>query len=143
MQQAALNRSEEEHVYLDDARVKVTGTRVILPGLSYAISNIVSVRHAKVERNPNGPIALAVGTIALGALVGAMLSPEIFGVLAGAAVVGGLGCFSAWAWHDGARDKFVIMLGTAAGEVQAISTDDETFSSAAAIAIDQAIADRG
>ncbi len=126
-----------EQVYYNRDGQMVTISRVVLRGTTYSMANITSVK--MVERPPKRGcatlLAILGGIIALGAL--AQESP--WGALVIGLLVLGLGIF----WFRSLKPTYVIVLNSASGELQALSSYDIDHISGIVEAITQAIVDRG
>lgn len=130
----------EELVYYNKGSVKVTKARAIIGSKTYAMSNVTSVSVTKESPKTTVPILL----IIIGAL------GVLFGVMTGFKGEG-LGCLGAgvvlalvgFALARNANAKYVIKLGSASGESDALSSYDETMVREIAAALNKAIVDRG
>lgn len=99
--------TQEEKVYLDEDGIMVTGARFVVPGQTYAMSGITSVlvgsKSTVVASALIGLFGLYMGTVNL-----------VYGVLfVGAAVL----------WYF--QSKYVVMLTTASGASEALSSRDK------------------
>ncbi len=123
-----------EHVFFDDAGVKVTNTRFVAGGRTFAISGITSVSRSKITPQRNGPIV--VGIISILLVLGSSGDTSILVVglvLMGAAVV--------YWFADSAR--YSVLLMTASGESDAFSAKDEVLVGRVVDALNEAIIARG
>jgi hypothetical protein len=106
--------------------VKVTNTRFVVPGKTFAIANVTSVKFEEIPAKIGWPLSfLVIGVIML-------FSDEIrgFGVLL--AICGGL-----WLWAS--KAEYAVALSTSAGEVEAIKSKNRKYIGEIVDALDEAI----
>ncbi len=123
-----------EHVFFEDAGVKVTNTRFVAGGRTFAVSGITSVSLSKITPQRKGPIAVGVLSILL--LLGSRGDTSILVVglvLLAAAVV--------YWFVDSSR--YSVRLMTASGESDAFSAKDELLVGRVVDALNEAIIARG
>jgi len=118
-----------ETVFYDDRGVTVTNARFIVYGRTYAMSGVTSVSTHAVDPSRKGPLILG--------LVGLVCS------LAGKWLVGIPLVALAIFWWTRQKPTLTILLSTAAGEVQAVSSQDAGFIFAVEEALNNAIIHRG
>ena len=129
--QQAMGKTTGEVVYLNDGNVIVTNTRVVIGGKTYAAKHITSVQMVKKEdqtRIWGILMAIAGGSLSLLGLLFLFISEE--GIIAGGICLAAgifvfaLGIFLAIV----CRDRFIVRLASASGEVDALSsTKKETI----------------
>lgn len=103
----------QERVFFDAGGVKVTNARFIVPGQTFAVSNITAVKWSKVAPG-HGAASAAIILGILGALFSLALG-AILAVISVALV--GLGI---WLWRRELPTAQVVLV-TAAGEVSALA----------------------
>lgn len=137
-----------EHTYYQDANCCVTTARVMLPGATYALSQITSVRLVKHALGPwswlwSGAATL-MGLVFLAACFGATVKEEY--ERAGAYIfwsimVGGIGLVRLLTIPLATR--WQVLLGTSSGEVVALSTKSRPTADNMMGAVNHAIVNRG
>lgn len=127
----------EEKVYYQSGDVTITGTRAILGGKTYAMANITSVSMGKVAANRVPGIAIAVGGIAIGGCIGAL--SESGGMWALGAVFLIIGVAVAVM----AKPKYIVRIGSASGETDALTHEDQDYIQKIVTAMNEAIINRG
>lgn len=146
----------EEQVLLGEpARgVRITTAKAQLMGTTYPMAGITSVRTRRVAPSPVAPILFggaALFALCVALLMGAVAMPDEQGPLnpqlmmgAVGLGVGGLllGGVAANAASSG-KVRHVVILGTAGGDRQGLSTYDHQFADAVRGAIEEAITRRG
>jgi hypothetical protein len=144
----------EEQVLLEDRGVRITTAKAQMHGTTYPMGGITSVRTRRVAPSPGGPILFGGGGLAvlMGALlVGAVALPDeqspLNPQMMGFAVVLGLGGLALLAVAanaaSSAKARHVVVLGTAGGDRQGLSTYDQDFADSVRSAIEEAITRRG
>nr|VFJ97942.1 MAG: hypothetical protein BECKH772A_GA0070896_101296 [Candidatus Kentron sp. H]VFJ98316.1 MAG: hypothetical protein BECKH772B_GA0070898_101315 [Candidatus Kentron sp. H]VFK03399.1 MAG: hypothetical protein BECKH772C_GA0070978_101275 [Candidatus Kentron sp. H] len=121
--------SESEKVYFEEGDVKVTKTRLIVPGQTYAMSGITSVKNT-VDQPMKGPMILG----GMGVL---MMASGDAGLPVGVLLIVG-----AIFWFAKGQ-KHVVILGSASGETKALVSPDAGFIGRVATALNNVIAERG
>jgi hypothetical protein len=128
--QQAMSQATGETVYLDDGNVIVTNTRVVIGGKTYTAKHITSVQMVKKQDETRiwGILMAVVGGLlslsGLLLLIGLLrsFSVEIFGIggicLAAGIVILLFGILLTIV----SRDKFIIRLASASGEVDALTS---------------------
>ncbi|WP_250451163.1 DUF6232 family protein [Caballeronia sp. ATUFL_M2_KS44] len=120
-----------ERVFLDEGAIKVTNTRLMVPGNTFAMSGITSVKHIEKDRSwIAGAILVAVGTILL--FCGLSFVP-----LAAIALIPGAVLLAR------GKPKYAISLMTSSGEVTAFSSQDKGLVRRVVHALNNAIVYRG
>ncbi len=118
----------EEKVFFEYEDVKVTNTRFIVDGQTFAMSNITSVKALEKKPSRLGPLILIVAGVAMSfqALpVGLMF-----------AIPGGI-------WWFLQKTTFHIMLHTSGGETSALKTYQREYVTKVVAALNEAIVHRG
>lgn len=133
----------EERSFLNDGGVYVSNTRVVIHGTTYATANITSVRKQSVPAQRGCAVVLALlGALgALGALVSALdgssadrWTPLVLFI---AMLVVGI------VWLASLRPTYHLMLATAGGERQGLTSKHESVIDRVTAAITEAIVHRG
>jgi hypothetical protein len=120
-----------EQSFLDEGGVTVTNSRFIVSGQTYAMSGITSVKALTRKPSRKGPIILvAIGLLAMLAGKEAVVVGLLF--LAGGTVW--------WILH---KPTYIVVLHSASGEAEALTSKDGGFISRAVNALNQAIVARG
>lgn len=130
----------DEHVFLNDGGLYVSNTRIVLTGTTYATANITSV----AKRFTPASKGCAVTLVVFGIL-------GCFGVLANfdgfeslvALVLGALIVAAGVAWLKSLKPTYHIVLASASGEVQGLSSKDGDLIDQVIGAITSAITYRG
>ncbi|WP_228892551.1 DUF6232 family protein [Pseudoduganella aquatica] len=121
----------QERVYFDNGKVKVTNSRVVVLNQTYAMSGITSVSFVEEKPNRLLPVALAIG----GAVGAGSLGLNIW--VCAAAVLPGV------AWLLIQRSRFSIAIGSASGDTKALTSKYKDFVHGVVDAINAAIIERG
>jgi len=133
----------EERSFLNDGGVYVSNSRVVIQGTTYATANITSVRKHMVPAQ-NGCAVVMVIFGSLGALGG--LAIALGGhnsenwtpfVMCAILLIAGI------AWLRSLHPTYHLMLATAGGERQGMTSSDEGVVDRAIVAITDAIVHRG
>ncbi|WP_175812975.1 DUF6232 family protein [Burkholderia contaminans] len=118
-----------ETVFFQHGNVTVTNTRFIVPGQTYAMSNVTSIKHhEKAPSRALGVIVAIIGVLILFA------HAWLVGLIAIA-----LGAFLAW----NAKGQYDVLLHTASGEVRAFQSTDQGLVTKIVEALNQAVVFRG
>lgn len=117
--------TQEEKVYLDEGGVIVTSARFVVPGQTYAMSGITSVKGVSKST------LVASVIIGLFGLVIAVSSSYVGALIIGVAVL--------WFFQS----KHIVMLTTASGESEALSSRDQKRITRIIEALNNAIIGRG
>jgi hypothetical protein len=133
----------EERSFLNDGGVYVSNTRVVIQGTTYATANITSVRKHVTPANDGCAIALVIIGV-LGAMAGLAIALggngegrwSLFVVCAVLLILGIV-------WHKSLHPTYDVMLATAAGERQGLTSKDEGVVDRVTAAIADAIVHRG
>jgi hypothetical protein len=133
----------EEHSFLNDSGVYVSNTRIVIQGTTYATANITSVRkHMVPAKSGCAAVVVIVGALgALGGLIGALScnnsdqwAPFImFAILLIIGIV----------WLRSLHPTYQLMLATAGGERQGMTSKDEGVVDRVTAAVADAIVHRG
>lgn len=118
-----------ETVFFQHGNVTVTNTRFIVPGQTYAMSNVTSIKH--LEKAPSRALGVIVAII--GVLI-LFAHAWVFGLIAIA-----LGGLLAWT----AKGQYDVLLHIASGEVRAFQSPDRDLVQQIVSALNQAIVFRG
>ena len=127
-----------EKTYFAEGSVRITASRADISGKSYAMANVTSV---SVERKPAEKVGCLVAVGVVGLFLSFSLAAEglrtmgVFGLLMLLICIVGL--------VNVLRAKYVLRLGSASGEQEALVSGDEAHLRGMATAIRQAIDDRG
>lgn len=125
----------DEKTFYSDNSVQVTSSRVVMPGTTYALRNISSVRTLVFTPSHSLDIALIViGIIIL--LIGISSS-------AGAAFVGLILAGAGIALFMTKKPDYLVRLGTNAGEQDGIRSKDKVYIDRIVNAINESIISKG
>jgi hypothetical protein len=127
---------EEVSFYSDNDGVRVTGSRLIIGGTTYAMLNITSVSCASEAPSRIGPLFfLIIGALSLiGGITASTPGAAGFGVFLLA--IGGL-------WWKVQKAKYHLRIASASGEANAITSTDKQRVSGIVQAVNEAIIGRG
>jgi len=133
----------EERTFLNEGNVYVSNTRVIINGTTYATANVTSVRTV-VTPAKKGCAVLMIVLGAVGALGGLTM-------WLGSKSEAAAGPFMMWliilaigiAWYASQKPKYHVMLASAGGERQGLTSRDPALVSRTTAAIAEAIVFRG
>lgn len=132
----------QEVTYYSDGVIQVTNARAVLEGKTYAMSNITSVTMGKIPANPWIGILMAVAGLLM-LLFSFSVLPEDVGergaCLFFALLVVVLGVALAYF----AKAKYVVKIGSASGEADALTSTDKDYIQKIVNAINEAIIKRG
>jgi len=135
---AAATGAAPEKTYFSDDAITVTSSRAVIGGKTYAMANITSVSKAKRPPNTSGATVLVV----LGALMFlcafAGTNTGLFVGLPGV-VLAAIGVVM----FMRATPDFIVRLGSASGEANALVHKDEAYIQQIVAAVSAAIVDRG
>lgn len=125
----------EERTFFNQGQIWVTNARFIVPGQTYAMNAVTSVRQGVTMPSRGWPLVLIlVGILCLlGGLDGGV------GALLMAAIFIGIGVLI---WRQ-QKPVWTVVLSTASGEHKALSSEDATFIQSVVTALNQAIVHRG
>jgi ethanolamine utilization microcompartment shell protein EutS len=126
------NRVVEEQTFLNEDNVTITNSRFIVPGQTYTVNTITSVKNLEISPSRKGPIIL--GAIGILCLLPGETGTIVLGVLL-------LAC--AIAWFVMQKSTYTVVLSSASGEIEAISTKDFDFASRIIKGLNDAIVARG
>lgn len=133
----------EERIFLDENNMYISNTKVVLHGTTYATANITSVSKRFTPASKGCAIALIVlgAFMTLGSL-GAINSKEpgtgiiLFLICAAIVAIGVL-------WFRSLKPTFHVMLASASGEREGMSSKDHSLVQRVVDAITNAITHRG
>ena len=133
----------DEHVFLDDNNVYVSNTKVILAGTTYATANITSVTQRFTPASKGCATLLTVigALMTLGSL-GTLFSKDfgtgiVMFLICGAVAAAGV------AWLRSLKPTYHVVLASASGEREGMSSKDHDLVNRIISAITQAITHRG
>jgi hypothetical protein len=133
----------EERSFLNDGGVYVSNTRVVIQGTTYATANITSVRkHIVPPKSGCATVMVIFGALgALGGLLSALAGSgdERWSPLVMSATLLIIGIV----WLRSLRPTYHVMLATAGGERQGLTSQDEGVVDRVTTAIADAIVHRG
>jgi ABC-type uncharacterized transport system permease subunit len=119
----------EERVFFEYEDVKVTNSRFIVEGQTFAMNNITSVKALERKPSRSGPLLLIL--VAVLAILYAETSIAIICALAGVM------------WWFLEKKTFHIMLRTSGGETSALKTHQREYVSKVVAALNEPIVHRG
>jgi len=132
-----------EQVFLDDMNIYVSNTRVVLGGTTYATANLTSVSKRFTPASKGCAIALAaVGILCTLGSLGTVFSKDfgsglvmflIFGAIAAVGIL----------WLRSLKPIYHVILASASGEQEGLSSKDHDLVNRVVSAITSAIAHRG
>ncbi|CAN7609148.1 DUF6232 family protein [Caballeronia sp. LjRoot34] len=130
MNSAASNVAQpNETVFFQRGNVSVTNARFIVPGQTYAMSNVTSIKHVETP-----PSKLPGWLLIIGGAVFCFGKIWVLGLLL---IAGGAGVL----WK--AKGKYDVMLQTSSGEVRAFGSTDPGLVREIVMALNEAIVFRG
>jgi hypothetical protein len=133
----------EERVFLNVDGVYVSNTRVVILGTTYATANITSVRKNTVP--PNTGCATILSFVAAlwtaGALITLMVNKNA-GSFVGV-FIAGLFLVAGILWFRSLKPVYHVMIASASGERQGLTSSNESLVNQATVAIADAITYRG
>jgi hypothetical protein len=133
----------EERSFLNDGGVYVSNTRVVIHGTTYATANITSVRKHVTPPNQGCAVLLLIFG-ALGAISGLAVALGANGDERWTTfVVGAVMLIIGIVWLRSLHPTYNVMLATAAGERQGLTSQDEGIVDRVTAAIADAIVHRG
>jgi hypothetical protein len=119
-----------EQNFLNEGGIIVTNARFVVSGQTYAMSGVTSLKSLRREPSRKGPLVFW----GLGILL--LFAPN--------GIVGGLICIAIGAaWWAIVKPEFVVVLNSASGEAEALTSKDSTFISRVVTALNEAIVHRG
>lgn len=121
----AVQKTETEKTFLSTQGATVTNTRIIVPGKTYAMAGITSVRSTEISAKRGWPIFMAI----IGAI---LLASQQFGwgifLLAGGII-----------WAIALKNSYAVAVNSASGEVQAVVSKDQEYIASIVQAVNEAI----
>lgn len=143
----------EEVVYYSDGAIQITNARAVLGGKTYAMANITSVMMGKIPANRTaGMVAILIGLlIASCAVCPAFIALDSSGSEAAGSWIAsvGLGLLGVLVLGSGivlaviAKPRYVVKLGSASGEMNALASHDQEYIQEIVSALNEAIIRRG
>jgi hypothetical protein len=129
---------EQEKTYLTLGDVTITNTRAILGSKTYSMVNITSVSMGEVPPNRNfGYGLLIVGLLMSLTLLGGDSSCAGIGIFGVILIIAGLAVIYT------AKKTYVVRIGSASGESNALSSLDSDYIKKIVVAMNKAIVERG
>jgi hypothetical protein len=125
-----------ETVYLDQDRVLVTNARAVVKSVTYAMSNITSVKTVRIR--PDRTIPIVFGVVAAVVIFLGMGSGTYIAVIIGVV----LALMTYYIWKIG-KIHYALVLNTSGGEVQVLISKERDRIKLVAEAISNAIIARG
>jgi RNA polymerase subunit RPABC4/transcription elongation factor Spt4 len=121
----AVQKTESEKTFLSTEGATVTNTRIIVPGKTYAMAGITSVRSTVIA--PNRGWAILTAIVGIGCLIGGAIGWGIFLLAAGVV------------WAIALKDTYAVAVNSASGEIQAVVSKDEGYITDIVQAVNEAI----
>jgi len=118
----------EEKVFFEDGNVKVTNARFMTYGKTHSMSGVTSVTSIVINPDRKGPLIVAV----IGLLC--FIFKWYLAVIVLAAAV---------AWWVMQKKKYAVLLNSASGDQEALSSTDSSFIDKVVTALNDAIVHRG
>lgn len=118
----------DEQVVLEEGNVKVTNTRFIVAGQTYAMNGVTSVE--QFAKKPARIVPIVIGIGGLIALSGSVIFAIILLGIAAAL----------WIFQ---KATYSVLLSTSSGKAQALTSKDEQYISRVVAALNDAIISRG
>lgn len=120
----------EERIFFDQGEVRVTSARFIVKGQTYAMNGVTSVKQIVRYPSRSGPAVLG--------LIGLMLA------ITGIAPVFGLILIAiAIFWGIKQKADWIVVLSSASGETQALTSQDRHYIDGVINALNESIVHRG
>ncbi|HEX3581490.1 MAG TPA: DUF6232 family protein [Thermoanaerobaculia bacterium] len=134
----------EECVFLNEGSVYVSNTRVVIAGTTYSTANVTSVRKTVTPAQTGCASVLAIFSALafFGGLIGTLSSSD-HGDGATAMVLGGIFFIIFILFIRSQKATYHVMLASASGERQGLTSQDEGLVNRATTAIAEAITYRG
>jgi hypothetical protein len=119
-----------ERVFLEERAIRVTNARFIVPGNTFAMSGVTSVKHLEKDRSVIAGYVLIIAGVFL-SLLPTLIAMGVIFILGGALYL----------WK--CKGKFDVRLQTASGEIKALTSNDKEFVRRVVYALNEAIVYRG
>ena len=120
----------EETVFFDQGEVRVTNARFIVRGQTYAMNGVTSVKQIVRHPSRSGPAILG--------LIGLLL------IISGAGAIFGLMLVVlALFWGLKQKADWIVVLSSASGETQALTSQDRPYIEGVINALNESIVHRG
>lgn len=120
----AVQKTETEKTFLSTPGATVTNTRIIVPGKTYAMAGVTSVRSAGIPAKRGGAIVTA--------LIGLII---LFASVALGIVILAVGII----WAVSLKDHYAVAVNSASGEIQAVVSKDQGYINSIVQAVNEAI----
>lgn len=125
----------EEETFFNDGGLTVTNSRFIVPGQTYTMSGVTSIRAEQYTPSRKWPmIVMGFGVVGLFSAVDEGIGAGLFGL---AIIAIGV------AWWRSKKTIYTVVLSSASGESDAFSSADEEFIDGVVSALNDAIVSRG
>jgi RNA polymerase subunit RPABC4/transcription elongation factor Spt4 len=121
----AVHKTETEKTFLSTQGATVTNTRIIVPGKTYAMAGITSVRSTEIT--PNRGWAILTAIVGILCLIGGAIGWGIFLLAAGVI------------WAVALKNTYAVAVNSASGEIQAVVSKDEGYITSIVQAVNEAI----
>ena len=121
----AVHKTETEKTFLSTPGATVTNTRIIVPGKTYAMAGITSVRSTVISAKRGLPIFIALAGLFL-----FFVQQPAWGVILS---VGGI------VWAFAIKDTYAVAINSASGEIQAVVSKDQEYIDGIVRAVNEAI----
>ncbi|SRR5260221_8915378 len=132
-----------EHVFFNEANVYVSNTKVNLAGTTYATANITSVSKRFTPASKGSALVLtALGALMTLGSLGALFSKDFGTGLVMFLICAGLTA-AGIAWLRSLRPTYHVILASASGESEAMSSKDHDLVNRVISALSDAITHRG
>jgi RsiW-degrading membrane proteinase PrsW (M82 family) len=133
----------DEHVFLSEGNIYISNTKVVLYGTTYATANITSVTKRFTPPSKGCAITLVVfGVLAVLAMLGSFKAAEA-GQGIGAIIVAALILGAGILWLRALKPTYHVVLASASGEREGLSSKDNSLVDRVVAAITDAITHRG
>ena len=132
----------EEQVFLNEGDLFVSNTRVNIGGQTYATANITAVSSKTIPPSKRGAIVLIIigaifAMIGFGSFSASVGAGIVLLIIAGIFLAGGI------LWLRSLKPTYTVMVGSAGGEKEALSSKDGEIIDGVVAAINDAIIARG
>jgi hypothetical protein len=131
----------EERTFLSDGSIYVSNTKVVIHGTTYSTANITSVRKSVTPAKTGcASILVVIGALTVvGGVIGTIASHDnAEGIVMGAVML-----VIGIVWFRSLKPAYHVMLASASGERQGLTSNDESLVSRVTSAIGDAITYRG
>jgi RNA polymerase subunit RPABC4/transcription elongation factor Spt4 len=121
----AVHKTETEKTFLSTQGATVTNTRIIVPGKTYAMAGITSVRSTVISAKRGLPILVALAGLFLFFVQQPVWAIVLF--------VSGI------IWAFAIKDTYAVAVNSASGEIQAVVNKDQEYINSIVQAVNEAI----